>query len=335
MITPTLPSVTPLRWRSVPRDRHLPDPHGGLERGYAAVSVADLVGHTPLLRLTRVAADLPADVEVYAKAEWFNPSGSIKDRPALAILRHALPELRAGKIALDSTSGNMGIAYATLCRALGVEVRLAIPANVSPERLAILRALGTDLILTDPTEGSDGAIRAARALAAAEPDRYLYLNQYDNPANWRAHYESTGPEILRQTGGRVTHFVAGLGTSGTLMGVGRALKSANPSVQIVSVEPETAFHGIEGWKHMATAIAPGIYDPALADRNLTVSTETAHAMTRRLARDEGLFVGISAGAAVAATLQLAREIGGGVYVTVLPDSGAKYASDRLWSQAAA
>ncbi len=335
MISTTAPSRAPLRRRPLPRDRHLPDAHTGLERGYAAVGLTDLVGHTPLLRLSRVTADLPAGIEVFAKAEWFNPSGSIKDRPALAILRHALPELRAGKIALDSTSGNMGIAYATLGRALGVEVRLAIPANVSPERLAILRALGTDLILTDPTEGSDGAIRAARALAAAEPDRYLYLNQYDNPANWRAHYESTGPEILRQTGGRVTHFVAGLGTSGTLMGVGRALKAADPLVQIASVEPETAFHGIEGWKHMATAIAPGIYDPALADRRLTVSTEAAHAMTRRLSRDEGLFVGISAGAAVAATVQLARESNGGVFVTVLPDSGAKYASDRLWNQALA
>ncbi len=333
---PTLhPSPIETRRRTLPRDRHLPDTSTGLERGYAPVAVADLVGNTPLLRLTRVTAGLPADVELYAKAEWFNPSGSIKDRPALAILRGALPQLAGGKVALDSTSGNMGIAYATLGHALGVAVKLAIPANVSPERLAILRALGTDLILTDPTEGSDGAIRAARALAAAEPDRYLYLNQYDNAANWRAHLETTGPEILRQTGGRVTHFVAGLGTSGTLMGVGRALRAANPAVQITAVQPDSAFHGIEGWKHMPSAILPGIYDPDVADQHITVSTEVAHAMTRRLAREEGLFAGISAGAAVAATLELARQATRGVFVTVLPDSGAKYVSDRFWREDAA
>lgn len=300
-----------------------------------AVGLIDLVGNTPLLRLRRVTADLPPTVQVLAKAEWFNPSGSIKDRPALAILTAALPALRAGRVALDSTSGNMGIAYATLGRALGVAVKLAIPANVSPERLATLRALGVDLVLTDPTEGSDGAIRAARALAASEPERYLYLNQYDNAANWRAHFDTTGPEILRQTGGQVTHFVAGLGTSGTLVGVGRALRAANRAIAIASVQPETAFHGIEGWKHMETAIVPGIYDHAVADRHLTVSTEDAHAMTRRLAREEGLFVGISSGAAVAAALELARSLTAGVVVTVLPDSGAKYASDRLWREGAA
>ena len=299
------------------------------------VGLIDLVGNTPLLRLRRVTADLPPTVQVLAKAEWFNPSGSIKDRPALAILTAALPALRAGRVALDSTSGNMGIAYATLGRALGVAVKLAIPANVSPERLATLRALDVDLVLTDPTEGSDGAIRAARALAATEPEQYLYLNQYDNAANWRAHFETTGPEILRQTGGRVTHFVAGLGTSGTLVGVGRALRAANRAIAIASVQPETAFHGIEGWKHMETAIVPGIYDHTVADRHLTVSTEAAHAMTRRLAREEGLFVGISSGAAVAAALDLARALTAGVVVTVLPDSGAKYASDRLWNEGAA
>ncbi len=317
------------RPRAAARDVRHPD------RATEAVGLTDLVGNTPLIRLRHVTRDLPASVEVFAKAEWFNPSGSIKDRPALAILRAALPALAGGKTALDSTSGNMGIAYATLGRALGVAVRLAIPVNVSPERLAILRALGVDLLLTDPTEGSDGAIRAARALAAAEPDAYVYLNQYDNAANWRAHFESTGPEILRQTHGAVTHFVAGLGTSGTLVGVGRALKAARPSVSIAAVQPDAAFHGIEGWKHMPTAIVPGIFDAGVADLNLSVSTETAHAMTRRLAREEGLFVGISSGAAVAATLELARTLSSGTVVTVLPDSGAKYASDRLWRVEAA
>jgi len=310
-------------------------PHARREAGIDAVSVTDLVGNTPLLRLRRITAGLPSTVHVLAKAEWFNPSGSIKDRPALAILKAALPALGGGKIALDSTSGNMGIAYATLGRALGIAVKLAIPANVSPERLAILRALDTDLLLTDPTEGSDGAIRAARALAAAEPERYVYLNQYDNAANWRSHFESTGPEILRQTAGRITHFVAGLGTSGTLVGVGRALKAVLPAVTVASVQPDSAFHGIEGWKHMPTAIRPGIYDEALADRDLHVSTEAAHAMTRRLAREEGLFVGISSGAAVAAALELARSLTAGVVVTVLPDSGVKYVSDRLWREATA
>ncbi len=321
-----------------PRPLHqaLPVARPGLPVAHdEAVGLIDLVGNTPLIQLRRVTADLPPTVQVLAKAEWFNPSGSIKDRPALAILTAALPALRAGRVALDSTSGNMGIAYATLGRALGVAVKLAIPANVSPERLATLRALGVDLVLTDPTEGSDGAIRAARALAASEPERYLYLNQYDNAANWRAHFDTTGPEILRQTGGRVTHFVAGLGTSGTLVGVGRALRAANRAIAIASVQPETAFHGIEGWKHMETAIVPGIYDPAVADRHLTVSTEAAHAMTRRLAREEGLFVGISSGAAVAAALELARTLTAGAVVTVLPDSGAKYASDRLWREGAA
>lgn len=316
----------------MPHSRLQPGGRPVHDRAHEAVGLVDLVGNTPLLRLRRVTAELPATVEVYAKAEWFNPSGSIKDRPALAILRAALPALVGGKVALDSTSGNMGIAYATLGRALGVAVKLAIPANVSPERLAILRAMGVDLLLTDPTEGSDGAIRAARALAAAEPDRYVYLNQYDNAANWRAHVETTGPEILRQTGGRVTHFVAGLGTSGTLVGVGRALKAARPTVTVAAVQPDSAFHGIEGWKHMPTAIRPGIFDDTVADLNLAVSTEAAHAMTRRLAREEGLFVGISAGAAVAATLELARTVPAGVFVTVLPDSGVKYVSDRLWRE---
>ncbi len=296
-------------------------------------SVPELVGNTPLLRLSRVTAHLPSTVEIYAKAEWFNPSGSIKDRPALNIIRAAEASglLTRDKILLDSTSGNMGIAYATLGAALGYRVRLVIPENVSPERIGILRALGAELILSSPLEGSDGAIREARALAAAEPDTFFYANQYNNPANWQAHFFSTGPEIIAQTEARVTHFVAGLGTSGTFMGTGRALRVFNPEIRLVAFQPDSPFHGLEGLKHMASAIVPGIYDSTLADENLTVSTEDAHAMTRRLAREEGLFVGISAGSAVVAALRVAEQLSAGVVVTVFPDAGYKYVSDRFWS----
>jgi cysteine synthase B len=272
-------------------------------------------------------------VQIYAKAEWFNPGGSIKDRPALNILRTALSDgsLTAGKRLLDSTSGNMGIAYATFGAALGVPVTLAVPANASPERLAILRALGAELVLTDPLEGSDGAIRVARQMAAAEPENYYYANQYDNPANWQAHYFTTGPEIVQQTDCRVTHFVAGIGTSGTLTGVAHYLRQYNPEIQICAVQPDNPFHGLEGLKHMPTAIRPGIYNPELPDRILEVETEAAHVMVRRLAREEGLFTGISAGAAAVAALRLAAELEQGVVVTVFPDAGYKYLSDKeLW-----
>lgn len=291
------------------------------------------VGNTPLLPLRRVASHLPPGVTVLAKAEWFNPGGSVKDRPALNILRSALAEgrLGGGRRLLDSTSGNMGIAYATFGAALGVPVTLALPANASPERVAILRALGAELVLTDPLEGSDGAIRKARQMAAEEPRRYFYANQYDNPANWQAHYFTTGPEICQQTDGRVTHFVAGLGTSGTLTGVSRYLRQYNPEIQIIAGQPDGPFHGLEGLKHMPTAIQPGIFDPALPDSTVEVSTEAAHAMLRRLAREEGLFVGISAGAAAVAALQVAEELETGVVVTVFPDAGYKYLSDKvLW-----
>jgi cysteine synthase B len=272
-------------------------------------------------------------VKVLAKAEWFNPGGSVKDRPALNILRAALAQgrLEGGKRLLDSTSGNMGIAYATFGAALGIPVTLALPANASTERIAILRALGAELILTDPAEGSDGAIRTVRQLAAEQPDRYFYANQYDNPANWQAHYLTTGPEIVQQTGGRITHFVAGLGTSGTLMGVGRYLRQYNPEIKIYAGQPDSAFHGLEGLKHMATAIQPGIYDSALADRVVEMPTEGAHDMVRRLAREEGLFVGISSGAAAAAALRVAEELEEGVVVTLFADAGYKYLSDKsLW-----
>jgi cysteine synthase B len=295
-----------------------------------------LVGNTPLIPLQRITAGLAPGVRVYAKAEWFNPGGSVKDRAALNILRTALErgDLTPDKRVIDSTSGNTGIAYAIFGPALGVAVTLTLPANASPERITILRSLGAELILTDPLEGSDGALLEARELAARYPQRYYYANQYNNPANWQAHYAGTGPEIIRQTGGEITHFVAGLGTSGTLMGVGRALREFDRRIQLVAVQPRAAFHGLEGLKHMPSAIQPRIYDPHLADAVLEVETEPAYEMVRRLAREEGLFVGISSGAAAAAALELAKTLEHGVVVTVFPDSGFKYLSDKkLWESA--
>jgi cysteine synthase B len=225
----------------------------------------------------------------------------------------------------------MGIAYATFGAALGVPVTLALPANASPERIAILRALGAELVLTDPLEGSDGAIRVARRLAQEQPERYFYANQYDNPANWQAHYDTTGPEIVHQSNGAVTHFVAGLGTSGTLTGVGRYLREYNPHIQLIAGQPDDAFHGLEGLKHMPSALQPGIFDPAVPDRTLSIATEEAYAMVRRLALEEGLFVGISSGAAAVAALQVAETLDAGMVVTVFPDAGYKYLSDKeLW-----
>ena len=299
------------------------------------------VGNTPLLPLRRLSPStllrtsrkLSPRVKVFAKAEWFNPGGSVKDRPALNILQTALAngELGNGKRLLDSTSGNMGISYATFGAVLGIPVTLVLPANASPERISILRAFGAELILTDPTEGSDGAIRTARQLAAEKPEHYWYANQYDNPANWQAHYKSTGPEILCQTDERITHFVAGLGTSGTLTGTGKYLREQVPNVKVIAFQPDASFHGLEGLKHMPTAIKPGIYDPAFADETRAVRTEDAHKMVLRLAREEGLFVGISSGAAASAALRVAEELEEGVVVTLFPDAGYKYLSDKsLW-----
>ncbi len=297
------------------------------------------VGNTPLLPLRRIAdrEGISDRVQILAKAEWFNPGGSVKDRPARNILRTALEngDLTPGNAGhtrrlLDSTSGNMGIAYATFGATLGIPITLAVPGNASPERIKILRALGAELILTDPLEGSDGAILKARELAAEYPDLYFYANQYDNPANWQAHYQTTGPEIVRQTNGMITHFVAGLGTSGTLTGVGRYLREHLPDVRVVSMQPDAPFHGLEGLKHMESALLPGIYDATLADENLSVETEVAYEMTRRLAREEGLFVGISSGASLVAALALARQLDEGVVVTLFPDAGYKYLSDKLW-----
>jgi len=295
--------------------------------------LASHVGNTPLLPLRRVTSNLSPRVKVFAKAEWFNPGGSVKDRPALIIIQTALANgnLGNGKRLLDSTSGNMGISYATFGAALGIPVTLTIPASASEERIAILRTLGAELILTDPLEGSDGAILVARKMAEENPDLYWYANQYNNPANWRAHYQSTGPEILQQTNGQVTHFVAGLGTSGTLTGTGRYLREQLPNVEIISFQPDAPFHGLEGLKHMPTAIRPGFYNESLAGSNLEVQTEAAHEMVKRLAREEGLFVGISSGAAAVAVLRVASELDEGVLVTVFPDAGYKYLSDKsLW-----
>ena len=296
--------------------------------------VLGLIGNTPLLRLGRVGAEFPG-VEFYAKAEWENPGGSIKDRPALNIVLEAE---RAGmvsrnKILIDSTSGNTGIAYAMICAARGYRVKLCMPSNVSAERKRILKAYGAEIIYTDPLEGSDGAIVKVRRLAEQSPELYYYANQYDNDANWRAHYNSTGPEIFAQTDGRVTHFVAGLGTSGTFVGTARRLKELNPNIRCVSFQPDSAFHGLEGMKHMATAIVPKIYDPTVADEDLGISTEEAYAMTVRLAREEGILVGISSGAAMAASLRVAARIREGVIVTIFCDGGTKYLSEHFWDEA--
>lgn len=293
------------------------------------------VGNTPLLPLQRLGADLSPDVQVYAKAEWFNPGGSIKDRPAFNILRTALErgELEGGKRFLDSTSGNMGISYATFAAALGIPLTLAIPSSASPERFAILQALGAELKLSDPLESSDGAIHLAQQIYAVDPQRYYYANQYQNDANWQAHYLGTGPEIWHQTGGQVTHFVCGLGTTGTFTGVGRYLAEQNPDIRLISMQPDSAFHGLEGLKHLETAAVPGIYDDSLPDWQLTVSTETAQEMTLRLAREEGLFVGVSSGAAAVAALNIARGLDEGIVVTVFPDAGYKYLSERFWESA--
>lgn len=293
------------------------------------------VGNTPLLNLrqTAVAYGVPDTVQLMAKAEWFNPSGSVKDRPALNILltAEANEQLQPGMTLLDSTSGNMGIAYAMLGAARGYRIKLTLPANASPERVAILRSYGAELIFTDPLEGSDGAILEARRLAAADPTLY-YANQYNNSANWQAHYKTTGVEIWQQTNGRVTHYIAGLGTSGTFTGTTRRLKEFNPAIQAISMQPDSPFNGLEGLKHMPSAIKPGIYNEQLADENVVVRTEDAYDMARFLARQQGLFVGISAAAAVMAAVDVARELEDGVVVTVLPDNGFKYLSDKFWTQ---
>jgi cysteine synthase B len=295
----------------------------------------DRIGKTPLVRLDRIARDAPG-AQLLGKAEWHNPGGSVKDRAAWGIVREArrTGELGHGRTLLDATSGNTGIAYAMIGAAEGFDVTLCVPSNVSPERKRILAAYGAEVVWTDPQQGTDGAIREARELARADPARWFYADQYSNDANWRAHYDGTALEIWEQTRGRITHFVAVLGTSGTFMGTARRLKELDPRVRCVSLQPDSPFHGIEGAKHMASALVPAIYDPALADEDRPVKTEDAYAMVKRLAREEGLLVGISAGAAVAGSLAVAREASGAeaVVVTVLPDSADRYLADRFWDR---
>lgn len=296
------------------------------------------IGNTPLIRLRRVVRDLPENIEIYAKAEHLNPGGSVKDRAALAMILAGenSSALTQDKTILDATSGNTGIAYAMIGAARGYRVALALPKNASFERKRILRLYGAEIIETDPMSGTDGAQIAAKELVAKYPEKYFYPDQYNNPANWQAHFATTAPEIWRETGGRVTHFVAGLGTTGTFVGVSRKLKQFNPLLRAISVQPDSPLHGLEGMKHLETAIVPGIYDAGLADKNAEVSTEDAQAMTRRLAREEGLFVGVSSGANVFAAIRLAREIKeakeAAVIVTVLCDGGGKYLSEHFWDE---
>ncbi len=290
------------------------------------------IGNTPLLRLRRVTRGLPEGVEVCVKAEWFNPGGSVKDRPVLRMIEDAE---RAGlltpdKVLLDSTSGNAGIAYAMIGAAKGYRVKLVMPANASEERKRMIRAYGAELVFSDPLEGSDGAILLARRIHEEDPDRYFKPDQYNNPSNWKAHYDTTGREILAQTEGRITHFVGTLGTTGTVVGVGRRLREFSPEVEVVAVEPDSPLHGIEGLKHIATSIRPGIYDPSVHHRKLGVSTEAAYHMARRLAREEGMFVGASTGAAVWAALEVARDLREGLVVALAPDGGDRYLSTALW-----
>jgi S-sulfo-L-cysteine synthase (O-acetyl-L-serine-dependent) len=305
--------------------------------GQIGSSLPDRIGSTPLVRLEKVIGGLEG-ITLLGKAEWANPGGSVKDRAAASMIADARARgvLGPGKTLLDATSGNTGIAFAMLGAALGFPVQLTMPANVSPERRRILRVFGAKVDWTDPDKGSDGAIMRARELAGNDPERYFYADQYSNDANWLAHYRTTGPEIWQRSAGRITHFVAGLGTSGTFMGATRRLKEYNPAIQAISFQPDSPFHGLEGLKHMGTAIVPAIYDARVADRNLEIETEASYDMARRLAREEGLLVGISAAAAVVASLKIAHEEADAgrraVIVTVLPDAADKYLSERFWEE---
>ena len=306
-----------------------PAPAGNIGR-----NVVDCIGKTPLLRLSRIGAGYP-NVEFYGKAEWLNPGGSVKDRPALEMIREAehSGQLKPGQTILDATSGNTGIAYAMIAAALGYRVKLCLPASASEERKKILTAYGAELVITPGDEGSDGAILRARQIIAAEPGKYFYPDQYSNPSNWRAHYKTTANEIWEQTAGRITHFVAGLGTSGTFVGTTRRLKELNPAIRCISLQPDASFHGLEGWKHMPTAIVPPIYDATLADANLEIETEKAYRLVKRAAREEGLLLSPSAAAALEGCFQVAKTLAPNeraVIVTIFPDSGTKYLSERFW-----
>jgi cysteine synthase B len=301
------------------------------EQKSGTVSVLQLIGNTPLLSFKHLKNEV-APVEIYAKAEWYNPGGSVKDRAALAMVLDGEKRglLTHDKILVDATSGNTGIAYAMICAERGYRVQVALPKNASDERKQNLMAYGAELVLTDPHEGTDGAQRYVKALVDAEPDKYFYPDQYNNDANWRAHYETTAMEIWRQTQGRVTHFVTGLGTSGTFMGVTRRLRELNPKIQCISMQPDGPLHGLEGLKHMPTALVPGIYDPGLADDQIEVDTEDAHAMALKLAREEGVLVGVSSGGNMVAAMRVASKIREGVVVTMFCDSASKYLSESFW-----
>ena len=299
-------------------------------------TVLDYIGNTPLLKLERIGRDYP-HVEFAAKAEWFNPGGSVKDRPALSMIQAGLAsrELRPGKRIIDATSGNTGIAYAMVGAALGYGVTLGLPDSASHERKKILAAFGAELVITPGDEATDGAIRRVKEMVAADEQKYFYPDQYSNPANWQAHYRTTANEIWEQTGGRITHFVAALGTSGTFVGTTRRLKELNPSIRCISLQPDAPFHGLEGWKHMPTAIRPAIYDDTLADENIEVGTEDAYRLVKRMAREEGLLASPSAGAALLGCFQVAKKIPAGqraVIVTIFADAGTKYLSERFWEE---
>lgn len=302
---------------------------------HALPTVLSQIGDTPLISFPKLMSELPG-VEIYAKCEDRNPGGSVKDRPALRMIRDGEREglLRPGKVILDATSGNTGIAYAMIGATLGYKVKLCLPANASPERRRILQAYGAEVVLTDPSQGSDGAIRACLEVYAADPDRYFYPDQYNNPSNWKSHFDTTAVEIIEQTGGRITHFVSGLGTSGTCMGITRRLRQDMPHVRCYSAQPASGFHGLEGMKHMPTAIVPGIYDPSITDDNFWIETEDAHAMVRRLAREEGLLAGVSSGANLVAAMKIGRSLvskgQSGVIVTILCDGADKYLSEQFW-----
>ncbi|HEY2647533.1 MAG TPA: cysteine synthase family protein [Candidatus Acidoferrales bacterium] len=299
-------------------------------------NVLECIGNTPLLHLQRIGPNFP-NVNFYGKAEWFNPGGSVKDRPALEMIREAerSGKLKPGQTILDATSGNTGIAYAMIAAALGYRVKLCLPSSASEERKKILKAFGAELVFTPGDEGSDGAILRAREVVAAEPGKYFYVDQYSNASNWRAHYKTTANEIWEQTGGRITHFVAGLGTSGTFVGTTRRLKELNPEIRCISLQPDASFHGLEGWKHMATAIVPAIYDSTLADVNFEVGTEEAYRLVKRAAQEEGLLLSPSAAAALEGCFQVASHLDPdepAVMVTIFPDSGSKYLSERFWDE---
>ena len=309
--------------------RLVPDPS---KQSKKVESVLDLIGDTPLLEIQRVSEGLHTKVKIYAKLEGFNPGGSVKDRPAWQMIQDGLKsgKLRRGKTILDSTSGNTGIALAMIGSVLGYPVELVIPANVSIERKQIIQAYGAKITYSDPLEGSDGAIRQCRKIIEESPDKFFKPDQYFNPMNPLAHYENTGPEIYRQTDGKITHFLAGIGTGGTIMGVGRYLKEVDAKIQVIAVEPDDALHGLEGLKHMASSIVPGIYHEEELDGKIPVSTEDAYSMVYRLSQEEGVLVGQSSGAALFAALNLARKIRSGTIVTIFPDFGDKYLSTNLW-----